>query len=52
VKIISDFDTQRWVTEIGWYKYALRMGSLRVNVEGVQVLAGCYQAAGGELVDG
>jgi len=28
------------------------MDSLRVNVEGVQTLAGCYQAASEELVDG
>jgi hypothetical protein len=28
------------------------MDSLRVNVEGLQALAGCYQAASEELVDG
>jgi hypothetical protein len=28
------------------------MDSLRVDVEGVQALAGCYQAASQELVDG
>jgi hypothetical protein len=28
------------------------MDSLRVNVQGVQALAGCYQAAAEELVDG
>lgn len=43
---------QRWITEIGWHNYAFWMYSLRVNIEGAQVLAGCYQAAGEELVDG
>jgi hypothetical protein len=37
---------------IGWDNYACRMDSLRVNAEGVQALAGYYQAAGEELVDG